>query len=284
MANNKTSPFCKSGPCYARPHEQTVQYVAVPMLTLGQQQVEIEPTMNPTALPVGKIGIYTKWPAGNDYKVILDAKGVVQYKVSDGVPAGGHVIAGSGAAGDYLNQYALPGRKFTISTVPKFLIAAEVQNQIPLMMNPTLASVRQRGIEFATEVARKYDVDGILFDDRMRFGGVDADFSESTRAKFEASIGKPLNWPKDVFTFTYNWNLDRGVKPGPYWDRWWTWRAQQLQTWVIAVRKAIKMTRPSIQFGIYAGSWYGEYTKWGANYGRAGGRTPVLAARLGVPP
>jgi hypothetical protein len=29
----------------------------------------------------------------------------------------------------------------------------------------------------------------------------------------------------------------------------------------------LKSTRPSAQFGIYAGSWYGEYASFGANYG-----------------
>lgn len=272
--DNPNSPFGLPGPGYDRPDEQTVQYVAVPFAKLGQERAELEPTLNPTEIGEDKVGIYTGLPTVQGTSVFLDANGKVLLKGGTGVPPGGRVLVGKGKGAEFLNLWALPGRKLEIVTVAKFLRAQDVANQIPLMMNPTHPKVRERAILVAREFVSRYAVDGLLYDDRLRFGGVDADFSPQTRAKFEQHVGAKLNWPDDVFKFTYTWNLERGSKPGKYWDRWWTWRAQQLQTWVVAVRKAIKTTRPSTQFGIYAGSWYGEYSKWGANYARPGTRSP----------
>lgn len=268
------SPFGKAGPGYDKPSEQTVQYVPIPFVKFGQQLHEVEPTLNPTEIKEDCIGIYTTTPSVTGPSVLINPQGFVVFKTGVGIPEGHKLLVATGKATEFLRIWALPGRKLELITYPKFQRSSEVQNQIPLMMNPTDYRVRQRVINYAREVATKYDIDGLLFDDRLRFGGVDADFSVTTREAFEKHVKAKLNWPNDVFTFTYTWNLDRGVRPGKYWDRWWTWRAKQLQTWVISARKAVKEARPDVQFGIYAGSWYGEYTKWGANYARPGTRTP----------
>lgn len=275
------SPFGKPGPGYALPEEQTVQYVAIPFLKVGSERAQLDSRMNPKELSADEIGMFDSWPTVNGEMVIIDAFGTVQLNDGKGMPPGGRVLVGKGKGAEFLRRMALPGRRLMIVTLPSFQRASDVQNQIPLMMNPTHPNVRKRVIAFAREVVTKYPVDGLLFDDRLRFGGVDADFSAQTRSAFEAHVKAKLNWPDDVLRFTYNWNLERGVMPGPYWDRWWAWRAKQLQTWVVEVRKQIKSIRPQTNFGIYAGSWYGEYTKWGANYGRPGRRTPFSGVSAG---
>lgn len=278
--NNPDSPFGKAGPGYSRPAEQTVHYVPLPWLKLGSEQTRLTMGLNPRTIGPNEIGVYSQAPTVAGEMVILDSRGVVQLN-NVPMPPGGRILVGLGTGAEFLRRLAIPGRRFEIVTTPSFQRADQVQNQIPLMMNPTHPAVRQRAIEFAKEVVLKYPVDGLLYDDRLRFGGVDADFSPETRAKFEEHVKRKLNWPTDVFRFTMNWDMERGVIPGPYWDRWFAWRALKMQTWVVSVRREIKKIRPSTQFGIYAGSWYGEYTKWGANYGRPGRRTPFGSASQG---
>ncbi len=271
--NNPDSQFGKAGPGYAKPDEQTVQYVAIPQLKFGNEITKLDDKLNPKTLEPDEVGMYTSWPTVRGETVMIDKRGVVVYDQGQGLPEGGRYLVGVGKGADFIYKFALPGRKLELDSIPKFLKSSEVQNQIPLMMNPIHPNVRQRVISFAKEVVQKYEIDGLLFDDRLRFGGIDSDFSPLTMQKFEEFVGKPVSWPNDVFEFSYNWNLERGVKPGKFWDAWWTWRARQLQTWVQAVRTTIKAARPGTKFGIYAGSWYGEYSKYGSNYARKGTRT-----------
>ena len=44
------------------------------------------------------------------------------------------------------------------------------------------------------------------------------------------------------------------------------WRAKQIQDYVEKVRHTIKAARASVQFGVYVGSWYGDYPALGHNY------------------
>jgi hypothetical protein len=46
-----------------------------------------------------------------------------------------------------------------------------------------------------------------------------------------------------------------------------SWRALQMRNWVARVRSKVKSTRKDAKFGVYAGSWYGEYPQFGSNYG-----------------
>src|SRR5690606_28370056 len=143
---------------------------------------------------------------------------------------------------------------------------SENQTQIPLMMNPHDVRNVERAGEFVREVATNYDIDGILYDDRLRFGGMNTDFSESTREEFEKKIGANLKWPSDVFEFTVRPDLVQGIRPGPYFDAWLAFRAKAMTDAVGFLRGEMREIRPQAQFGVYAGSWYGDYVKYGANY------------------
>ena len=138
------------------------------------------------------------------------------------------------------------------------------QNQIPLMMNPHHPDVQARTFAFVDEVFANYDVDGLLFDDRLRFAGLDADFSDYTRALFEKYVGHPVKWPEDIYLSTFDLRLRSGIDPGPLFDAWLTFRAQALTDWVKQVRNHVPKGKV---FGIYAGSWYGDYAQYGNNYG-----------------
>lgn len=143
-----------------------------------------------------------------------------------------------------------------------FKLSSEDQSQIPLMMNPHHPLVQERVLSFVKEVVSNYKPDALLFDDRYRYHGLDADFSELTRTQFEAVVRVKLKWPDDVFT----WTKEKGVAPGPYFDAWLAWRAQTLATFAERVKSTIHATNATTKFGIYAGSWYGDYAKYGSNY------------------
>jgi hypothetical protein len=118
------------------------------------------------------------------------------------------------------------------------------------------------------EVARKYAVDGIMFDDRLRFAAINADFGEKARRDFEAYVGKSLSWPGDVFKYDVEFpSMTRKLVPGPYFEAWLVWRAMALRNWIALAADRARKCRPGILMGTYEGSWYGEYPAYGANWG-----------------
>jgi hypothetical protein len=144
----------------------------------------------------------------------------------------------------------------------------ENPTQIPVMTNPFRDDVRKRALSFVEEIAKNYDIDGIFYDDRLRFAGMNADFSPEARLAFEKTIGHPVeHWPEDVFEWTINPDLQRGIRPGPLYDEWVAFRAGAVRDWVRMIRKSMRAIKPSLQLGVYSGAWYGEYASYGQNYG-----------------
>ena len=158
------------------------------------------------------------------------------------------------------------GEVLEFGSQPTYEYADTHQDQIPLMMNPQDPQVQQRVLGFVREVMSKYKPDGILFDDRFRFHGLDADFGVSTREAFEKRVGRKVIWPNDVYEVTMNRLTPVGIKPGRYFDDWLAWRADSLAQFADKVRSVVKEADPNALFGIYAGSWYGDYAKYGSNY------------------
>jgi hypothetical protein len=177
------------------------------------------------------------------------------------------VLYGTEAAADWLRANATPGTTLAFDTDPLFVpISERPEQQYPLMMNPNLVEVQKYALDIVREIAHNYDIDGVVYDDRLRYGGINADFSEPTRALFERRVGKTLHWPDDVFKFTITPTLTRGIQPGPYYEQWMAFRAQTLQEFVMKARSAVNQERPGTQLGVYAGSWYGEYQALGNNW------------------
>ena len=77
---------------------------------------------------------------------------------------------------------------------------------------------------------------------------------------------RKVAWPDDVFKWTLTSQMTRGLQPGPLYDEWMTFRADEIQDFVRKVRYAVKGLRPTCLFGCYAGSWYGDYPANGHNY------------------
>lgn len=277
---NAEATYGKPGPGYERPDDQTVLYEPEirAQMSWGGDEVPVNPVANPGSPSADRLNVYVrasapKNPIAGAYGAVVDADGLCVASIGPssweypGVPEGGSVLLATGKVGQWIQGNLTPGRRVVFQTKPNFIkISERPDQQIPLMLNPHKPEVRDRVLAFVREIAMNYAVNGIVFDDRLRFGGLNADFSPTARKAFEAFVGKPIQWPADVFEFTANMDLTKGVRPGKYYDSWFAWRAQTLRDWVRSARETIQSVRPGCQLSVYAGSWYGEYWRYGNNY------------------
>jgi hypothetical protein len=251
----------KVGPGYEHPEWQSVIYD--PSYEARAGGISISVGSKPNEAPRGdSISVFTdpaKAPAGG-HLYALDKSS----RLSDS-SEGAILLLGAGDGEKFLK--AAVGAVIFFDTAAKFVpISEHPEQQYPLMTNLNNPEVQKRGLAIVEEIMRNYPVDGVLYDDRLRYGGLNADFSELTRGMFEAYVGKKLSWPDDVFKYTITPALVRGIRPGRYYEAWMAWRALQMRNWVARVRETVKRVRPGGVFGIYAGSWYGEYPQFGSNY------------------
>lgn len=271
----------RTGPGYSKADQQTVQLEATPVLSLGAGTTELpvhEPP-NPEELPTGAVAVFTDLNALAPFLdrtlAVLSSEGRSVYRrwstlqkepLPIGLPPGGSVLVAPTDIELRLYEFAHEGNLMRFTPKYAFRPISENHTQWPLMMNPHDSRVQDRALAFAREVLARYPVQGIVFDDRLRFGGMNADFSPLARSQFERAVGKSLKWPDDVYEVTFTPDLRRGMRPGPHWDRWLSFRARTLRDWVRRARKTVQEARPGTLFGVYQGSWYGEYFKYGSNW------------------
>jgi uncharacterized lipoprotein YddW (UPF0748 family) len=279
-AEGANNPFFKPGPGYQRVDQQTMLYepVGVVEMSWGGSNFPLSEVGGTLEADGSAIGVFNannfpRQAPANAFGAVIDSTGMVLATVETGrwafpgVPMGGSVLLGVGKAGSFLRTNTGVGRQLRYKTLPNFVpIQERPAQQIPLMMNPHDPRVRQRVLDFVKEVGTNYAVDGLVFDDRLRYGNLNADFSDVTRAKFETFVGAKLQWPQDVFEYTLNFDLTRGIRPGRWYETWLAWRAQEMRDWVIDAERKFKQARPGGLFGAYTGSWYGEYVRYGANW------------------
>ncbi len=265
------------GPGYGRLDQQTVIYEPTPIIRSPYSKDAFPLSITPNAADPAAVSVFTtpdRLPADspNAAAVIVDTK---QSRVLSRLvrttptplPRNAVVLYGTDAGAEFLRLHAVPGLRIEFATQASFLpISERPLYQIPLMMNPNHPEVQRYALDIVREVVTNYAVDGLIYDDRLRYGGINADFSEITRSLFEKRVGRPLRWPEDVFEFTITPTLQRGIRPGPYYDAWMAWRAATLKEFVRTVRTELAQIRPGAQLGVYAGSWYGEYPAFGNNW------------------
>lgn len=253
------------GPGFDRPDEQTILYEADPILKIGDKTFDIS-----TKPDSSKVCVSSTMPSDPTlYGIPCDKFGTM-LEAGKAVGKNGYFVIGQGIGAAIIKTLHVPGTKVAFDSKPSFTRIGESTSdkQYPLMTSPTNPSVMRRLIDIAEEVTTKYDIDGIVYDDRLRYAGLNADFSEVTRNMFEQYIGRRIQWPDDVFKFTYSYStqLNRGMKPGPYYDAWMYWRSAILRNFVVDVRKHVRTIKPNMQLGVYAGSWYGDYQQYGNNW------------------
>ena len=266
------------GPGYSRLEQQTVLYESIPVLRSGQLSFALATKIN--TLQEGAISVFTNsaqvpTSAEDSFAVTVRKDGTVHDGFENGgvgqgvptIPTGGVALYGKGTSAEFLKLNLVPETKAVFDSEAQFVpISLRPEQQYPLMMNPNDPVVQQYALEIVKELVGNYDVDGIVYDDRLRFGGMNADFSELTRRQFETVVKQPLNWPDDVFRWTYNLDLTRGMRPGRFYDQWMAWRSSTLREFASKVRQTVTSTRADTQFSAYVGSWYGEYPRIGHNY------------------
>ena len=131
-------------------------------------------------------------------------------------------------------------------------------------VNPSHPEAQLYELGVLWEIASRYDVDGVILD-RARYAGVDADFSDLSRAQFEARLGRRVaQWPQDVL------NTATGrLRPGPLFPAWVAWRASVIQGYVRSASRLMRQLRPGVAVGIYVGAWYPTIFEFGQNWARA---------------
>lgn len=268
------------GPGYDRPDLQTVLYDPLITATVGGLEIPLAEAPN-AKLPKDGAASYTdaaKVPVGDGvFTLTLDRAGRVVDGFERGglgasvptLPAGGGAIAASGEWAQKLRNAALVGQPVVFATRPRFRPAQERPDlQYPLMMNPHLEEVQARTLAIVEELLSSYEVDGLLYDDRLRFAGLNADFSAAAQEQFSRHVGQKVAFPEDIYEVTVNGpGLTRGLRPGRFFEAWTVWRAQTMKDWVQRVGETARRTRPGVRLGMYGGSWYGDYPSYGANYG-----------------
>ncbi len=131
-----------------------------------------------------------------------------------------------------------------------------------VFLNPTLPAVQEYEIAVIREIASRYPVDGIALD-RLRYSGIDCDFSDASRAAFEKFLGRPVKrFPADVMTMTA-----RGPRPGRLYKQWLEFRAATIAGFVRRAAKVVRAVRPTALIGCSVGAWYPTYVNEGVNWG-----------------
>lgn len=260
---------------YQHPELQTVQALPVPQVSaLGSPPIDLSESLGGSG---SEAAIHLAKPAQGEWQFFaaLSSQGRITSTSNEPLeaPIGGSVLSLRGKAASTLGARLAVGVKPTFNARVEFKPIAEKQTQLPLMMNPHDRRNWERAFSFIKEVMGRYPFDGIIYDDRLRFGGMNADFSPSTRAAFEKFVGRRLSWPDDVFAFTLTHRLNhddqgrpfRAVRPGPFFDAWMAFRAHEMKGFVQAAASIAHSGGK--KFGVYAGSWYGDYAQYGNNYG-----------------
>lgn len=133
--------------------------------------------------------------------------------------------------------------------------------------NPAKEEVQNYLCDLLKDLA-KYDLDGIILD-RGRFDGMQSDFSNVTREKFESYLGnvKLSGFPADILPqgATMQQVIAMSSYP-PYFTKWLEFRAKVIFDFMSKARTAVKSVKPGIVFGVYVGGWYSTYYEVGVNW------------------
>ena len=181
------------------------------------------------------------------------------------IPLRGFALIGSGKGGDWLKTHAIPNVILTPVTSPKYTPVVDAPEQkYTMFVDPANPVIRQHEWDIVREIVTNYPVDGLVFDDRLRYASVTADFSPRTRAAFEAYVGHSLHWPGDILQISpYPGQV---IIPGPQYQNWLTWRAYIIKSWLDEAARIVRTVRPGAQVAVYIGSWYGDYEKVASNW------------------
>jgi hypothetical protein len=218
----------------------------------------------------------TAGPAKNtkpDEVYSLIADGVVQATVGAAavvettipIPPNGFVLAGTGAAAQWMADKLRPGVRVRWDVVDRLVpIAQAATERVSVFVNPIQPEARARELAIIKEIAANYDIDGIVFD-RMRYSSLTTDFSDLSRRTFEQWAGVRIqNWPADIYQ--YPADPTQEIVRGPYFEKWLEWRARVMHKFAEEAMHTVRTARPTAKCAVYVGSWYPVYYGVGVNW------------------
>uniref|UniRef100_UPI0032179D7B alpha amylase family protein n=1 Tax=uncultured Draconibacterium sp. TaxID=1573823 RepID=UPI0032179D7B len=131
--------------------------------------------------------------------------------------------------------------------------------------NPVREDVQNYLCDMLADLASYEGLDGIILD-RGRFNGMNSDFSDYTKEKFENFLGSSVpNFPTDVMIP----GTTEGKLPNPqptYMKKWLEFRVKVIHDFMEKAKNTVKDINPEIQFGVYVGGWYSSYYGVGVNW------------------
>ncbi len=258
----------EGGPVFDHPEWEAVVQDPEPWVVAGDGPGYPVARLNRHA-PEGRLALFEDPAKAGDardgeVRVLLDLAGRTVLPPEGPVPAGAVLLSGSGPAGEWLRGLS-PGDTADVASRPRFIAsrhAQEMHNAI--FVNPANRQVRDYELSIIRELAAGYDIDGIVLD-RMRYSGLNADFSDLSRRSFESWLGRPVErWPHDVLLLPA---LSKGQPVwGPLFQKWLHWRALNIRTFAEEARAVIKAQNPEMEMAVYVGSWYWSYYPLGVNW------------------
>jgi uncharacterized lipoprotein YddW (UPF0748 family) len=151
--------------------------------------------------------------------------------------------------------------------MPEHGIVPVKKSKYSATVNPLSPDFREQILQLITELLKKYpDLDGLILD-RVRYGGIMADFSDLSRNGFEEYVGEKISsFPTDIYEWKTGTNGKFNYIRGPWFNKWIEWRAKSIYDFMSRARQIAKQTNPGISFGTYTGAWYPSYFEVGVNW------------------
>lgn len=262
----------RTGLAFENKHWQTVLHEPNATISIGGNTLPLawKSESAPSESQVSTVRDAANLPKDGSVIVFCDGNGRVVGNAK-AIPRDGFALVAKGQTGYALRRIAVDGTLVHPNVASELVFAdRRIEQQIPLITNPLHPEVVQRNLNLLKEFVGRYDVDGVIYDDRLRFGGMNADFSPEFRSAFEAWLKRKVNWPAAVYSYSLSNRMERGITPGPEYENWLIFRAKVIRDYVGQARKAVQEARAGTQFGVYVGSWYGEYSNFGSNYASPG--------------
>lgn len=147
-----------------------------------------------------------------------------------------------------------------------FVPITQLKHKYSAMTNPANPEVQNHELNVIEELVSKYpEFDGLILD-RVRYDGIEADFSPLSIELFKKYLGEKEINIDDIYRWTKN---EKGKKvriEGKYFKKWLEWRASVIYNFMKEAKARVKKVNPEILFGTYTGAWYPVYYEVGVNW------------------
>lgn len=147
-----------------------------------------------------------------------------------------------------------------------FVPITQLKHKYSAMTNPANPEVQNHELNVIEELVSKYpEFDGLILD-RVRYDGIEADFSPLSIELFKKYLGEKEIDIDDIYRWTKN---EKGKKvriEGKYFKKWLEWRTSVIYNFMQEAKARVKKVNPEILFGTYTGAWYPVYYEVGVNW------------------